>query len=120
MKLRAAKVFVTDLPRAARFYGESVGLPLKAGGADKGFCIYDTGPTQLILEPIGAEAPQARRSLVGRFTGLSLITDDIGKTHEELAGRGVAFTEPPEQQPWGGWMATVVDPEGNVLQIVQQ
>jgi predicted enzyme related to lactoylglutathione lyase len=120
MKLRAAKIFVTSLPQAADFYGERVGLTLKAGGADKGFCIFDTGPTQLIVEPVTQNAPATQRSLVGRYTGLSLITDDIAKTHEALVARGVAFSAAPEQQFWGGWVATMVDPDGNVMQIIQQ
>ena len=30
-----------------------------------------------------------------------------------------AFTRPPEQEPWGGWVATLADPDGNTLQLFQ-
>ena len=30
-----------------------------------------------------------------------LITDDIQKPYEELTSRGVEFTEPPNQMPYG-------------------
>jgi predicted enzyme related to lactoylglutathione lyase len=120
MKLRAAKVYVRDIEEASRFYGELVGIPLKAGGPDKGFCIYDTGPTQLIVQPVHDGSPEHEQSLVGRFTGLSFITEDIQSKHRELRARGVQFSAAPEQQFWGGWTATLQDSEGNVFQLVQQ
>jgi uncharacterized glyoxalase superfamily protein PhnB len=38
----------------------------------------------------------------------------------ELSALGVAFTGLPEQQDWGGILATLRDPAGNELQLVQQ
>ena len=36
-----------------------------------------------------------------------------------LKADGVSFVGPPEQQDWGGWLATMRDPSGNELQLVQ-
>ncbi|MCY3881604.1 MAG: VOC family protein [Chloroflexi bacterium] len=44
---------------------------------------------------------------------------DIAAAHRHLADRGVAFSRPPEQERWGGWVATFADPDGNTLQLLQ-
>jgi len=34
--------------------------------------------------------------------------------HARLSKLGVAFSMPPSRQPWGGFMALMDDPDGNV------
>lgn len=50
---------------------------------------------------------------------INLMVDDIGAVGRRLAQHGVAFERPPEQEPWGGWLATFRDPDGNILQLLQ-
>ena len=38
---------------------------------------------------------------IGTFQGISFTTDDVRKTHDELKARGVEFSQPPTEQPWG-------------------
>ena len=45
--------------------------------------------------------------------------DDIHGEHARLSAAGVEFIRPPEQEEWGGWVATLLDPDGNVLQLLQ-
>ena len=45
---------------------------------------------------------------------------DIHALHQELEAKGVQFSRPPEQERWGGWVATLSDPDGNTLQLMQQ
>jgi hypothetical protein len=48
----------------------------------------------------------------------SLTTDDCHGAYEELKGRGVEFTEPPEDRPYGigsGFR----DPSGNSIRVTQ-
>ena len=47
-----------------------------------------------------------------------LETDDVQKVYEELSARGVEFTGPPEQQPYGLDCA-FRDPSGNNIRIAQ-
>ncbi len=49
-----------------------------------------------------------------------LSVSDIHRLHKELTARGVHFSRPPEQEHWGGWVATLSDPDGNTLQLRQQ
>ncbi len=47
-----------------------------------------------------------------------LITDDIQSAYEEMTARGVEFTEPPNQMPYGidsGFR----DPSGNSVRLTQ-
>jgi predicted enzyme related to lactoylglutathione lyase len=50
---------------------------------------------------------------------VNLMVDDINAVHERLHGDGVEFTRSPEQEQWGGWIATFRDPDGNTLQLLQ-
>lgn len=50
---------------------------------------------------------------------LLLRVADIHVTAARLQDAGVRFTRPPEQEPWGGWIATFPDPDGNTVQLLQ-
>lgn len=45
--------------------------------------------------------------------------EDIFAVHRRLVDAGVTFSREPEQEPWGGWVATFQDPDGNTLQLLQ-
>jgi predicted enzyme related to lactoylglutathione lyase len=105
MNLGAARIFVRDIAEAKSFYTQRLGLTVEVADEEHGFCMFDTGTTKLIVEAIGGEDDEGR-ALVGRLTGLSFPVEE--------------FTGTPEQQYWGGWLATFKDPAGNRLQLVQQ
>lgn len=119
MQLNTARVFVRDLAGARAFYESVLGLTIKADGAQFGYCVFAAGATELVVEVVETEAPKEEQALVGRFTGLSFTVPDVRLKYAELLARGVRFTGEPELQVWGGVLATLVDPAGNELQIVQ-
>jgi predicted enzyme related to lactoylglutathione lyase len=45
---------------------------------------------------------------------------DIHAAYRELTARGVVFARPPEREHWGGWVASLRDPDGNLIQLLQQ
>lgn len=116
MKLNTARVFVRNIEEAKNFYSRVLGLPIKADGSEHGYCVFDAGAATLVVEFADGED----RDLVGRFTGLSFDVPDAQASYEQLRAKGVTFNEAPERQPWGGVIATLVDPSGNVLQICEQ
>lgn len=120
MELNTARVFVRDIDAAKQFYSSKLGLPLKADGSQHGYCVFKAGHTELVVEVVADDAPEEDKILVGRFTGLSFTVQDIGEKHRYLVALGVPFTGAPEKQFWGGILATLQDPSGNELQIVQQ
>ncbi len=119
MELNTARVFVRDIDAAKQFYSSKLGLPLKADGSQYGYCVFKAGSTELVVEVVSEDASEDDRILVGRFTGLSFTVQDCGEKHRELVALGVLFTGAPEKQVWGGILATLQDPSGNELQIVQ-
>lgn len=119
MQLAAARVFVRDIVAARDFYEKRLGLDLGHDGTAEGFCRFDTGQVQLVVELVTPDESPEDQATVGRFTGLSFGVDDVVATHAELSARGVRFSGAPEKQFWGGWLATLVDPDGNELQLVQ-
>ena len=50
---------------------------------------------------------------------LNLEVGDIDVSHARLRSAGVAFSRPPQQEDWGGWVATFNDPDGNTLQLLE-
>ncbi|WP_396269114.1 VOC family protein [Ideonella sp.] len=119
MMLNTARVFVSDLSGAHGFYANKLGLALKFGSPEMGYCVYDAGACQLVVEPVAADAPPDDLALVGRFTGLSFKVSQLAQDFDRLKNGGVVFTSPPKQEAWGGLVATLLDPAGNELQLCQ-
>ena len=116
-KLFAVRVFVTDWQRAIRFYTDTMGIPIAYRNDEIGWAQLATGEGQLALErvdPLDSES----KELVGRFVGVSLAVPDIFGTHKALADRGVEFIAAPEKQRWGGVLAHLRDPDGNVITLL--
>jgi uncharacterized glyoxalase superfamily protein PhnB len=49
---------------------------------------------------------------------VSLQVPDVFTTYKALVERGVEFVAPPEKQPWGGVLAHLRDPDGNILTLL--
>ncbi len=120
MNLNTARVFVRDLPQAREFYGQKLGLKLNASSLTNGYCVFNAGNCELVVESVGSDAPPEEQALVGRFTGLSFLVPSVHVAHQDLLAKGVVFTGAPELQSWGGTLATFRDPEGNEFQVVQR
>jgi predicted enzyme related to lactoylglutathione lyase len=116
-RLYLVRVFVTDFERAIEFYTETLGIPATSISREMGWAQLETGEAQLAIERTDPEDPE-NAALVGRFVGVSLEVGDIAGTYEQLLGKGVTFEGPPERQPWGGILAHLRDPDGNVLTLL--
>ena len=74
-------------------------------------------PGPPVMEPDTAE--QVRGLMAKGFAGtVFLTTDDVRADYDDLKGRGVEFTEDPEERPYGidcGFR----DPSGNSFRLTQ-
>lgn len=113
MQIAYVNVFVSDLERAIAFYEGTLGLELKHKAPEHGYASLRAGPVALGLAVAGAD----QQELVGRHTGVGLAVSDLEAEHARLAAGGATFSMPPTRQPWGGFMALVADPDGNVLYL---
>jgi predicted enzyme related to lactoylglutathione lyase len=98
----------------ARFYRDRLGLTPRTSKPD--FINFDWGGVRLSVSVHdGVRGPS--RDPLRIMVNLAVV--DIRAAHERLRRAGVVFTRAPEQEEWGGQVATFNDPDGNVLQIMQ-
>jgi len=112
--LSAVRIFVNDLDRARRFYGDV--LELRETAAAPEWAVFDIDGKKLIIEKVQPDDPE--HDLVGRLLAVSFAVDDIDRAYRDLTAKGVSFSEPPEKQAWGGTLAFPRDPDGNILTLV--
>jgi uncharacterized glyoxalase superfamily protein PhnB len=134
IKLSNAQLWVHDQDEALAFYTEKVGMEIRADVTlpEMGnFRWLTVGPpgqedVSIVLMAIpgppvmDAETAEEVRNLMSKgFAGtIFLTTDDVHASYEELRGRGVEFTETPEERPYGidsGFR----DPSGNAIRLTQ-
>jgi predicted enzyme related to lactoylglutathione lyase len=115
MHISYVNVFVSDLSRAVSFFRDTVGLPLEFSSPEHGYASFDAGNIRLGIALPGP----GNVELVGRHTGIGFEVADLEAEHARLSGLGVLFTMPPTRQPWGGFMALISDPDGNIFYLDQ-
>jgi catechol 2,3-dioxygenase-like lactoylglutathione lyase family enzyme len=118
MRLAALRIAARDSDRAHDFSAGRLGLRLTSDGRADRCCVFGLDGEDLVVEAVPVDAPARERALVGRFAGISFAVDDITAIHAQLAATGVHFSGPPERQLWGGILATLVDSDGDGLQLV--
>jgi predicted enzyme related to lactoylglutathione lyase len=119
-RLAAVRLFVRDLNEAIAFYAKHFEWKPAAGGASQGYCVFDVGGIDLVVETVAHDASEEDQALVGRFSGLSFQVADVATTYERMRSNGVVFSGEPEKQFWGGTLATLLDPAGNGIQLVER
>ena len=98
----------------ARFYRDTLGLTPRSARSD--FINFDWSGVRLsvsIHDRVHGESRDPLRMMV------NLAVDDIRAMHTRLAAAGVVFTRPPSLEDWGGQVATLLDPDGNLVQLFQ-
>jgi predicted enzyme related to lactoylglutathione lyase len=118
VRLWYATVYVRDFASALAFYRDVLGLPLRFADEKFGFASFATVGAGFTIAKIDAADPE-QHALVGRHTGIAFGVDDLQKSYEAWRAKGVAFPLPPTQQPWGGTLAQLADPDGNLLTVDQ-
>jgi predicted enzyme related to lactoylglutathione lyase len=134
IKIANAQVWVHDQEEALDFYTKQLGMEVRVDASFPemgGFRWLTVGPpgqdeVAIVLMAIpgppmvDAETSEQIRSLMAKgFAGtVFLTTDDCRASYEELKGRGVEFTEAPEERPYG-IDAGFRDPSGNSIRLTQ-
>lgn len=116
-ELAVVRIFVSDWNRAIRFYTETLGLPVSYRSDEYGWAELDTGAAKLALERVPPDDAEGQGH-IGRFVGVSLRVADVDATYVALSKRGVEFPGIPREQAWGGILAHLRDPDGNILTLV--
>jgi catechol 2,3-dioxygenase-like lactoylglutathione lyase family enzyme len=112
----AGVIIWTDrLAEMAAFYRDTLGLPVHSERPH--FVAFQLGPARLSVGLHSEVHGPAKESV--RVT-VNLGVADIQAVYHDLSRRGVVFVRPPEREHWGGWVASFRDPDGNLLQLLQQ
>lgn len=114
-------LIVDDIDKAQRFYTETLGLPLKHRRGD--YAQMALSGTRLALF-----SRKAMGSVLGDALGpetsaakfeLGFKVEDCDAAFEELVACGVPAITAPETRSWGQRTAYVADPDGNLIELVQ-
>lgn len=116
--LRLAGVLIhTSADRFAAlraFYVEQLGLTPRSDR--EGFTNFEWGPVRLTLHvhsDVAGDAAEPRRVMI------NLASSDIEGDVARLAASGTPVLRPPQREAWGGRVATLVDPDGNLVQLLE-
>jgi predicted enzyme related to lactoylglutathione lyase len=109
-----AIIWTDNLERLLNFYRDT--LELKPNSHQSNFVSFATGETRL---GIGIHSEVSGQTRDPYRIMLNLGVDEINESYELLKTRGVQFVRPPEKEHWGGWVATFLDPDGNIIQLMQ-
>ena len=134
LKISSAQLWVHDQEVALKYWTEKVGLEVREDvtlpelGSFRWLTVGPRGQDDVSIvlmavpgAPIMDEATrkQVLDVVAKGFAGtVFLTTEDCQATYEELTARGVEFTEPPHQMPYGidsGFR----DPSGNSVRVTQ-
>lgn len=123
-RLAAVALLVPDYDEAIAYYTDVLGFELLENsdmGGGKRFVVVSPGSFGASLVLASASTP-AQVACIGDQTGgrvfLFLHTDDFARDHAAYLARGVAFREPPRQEPYGT-VAVFRDKFGNLWDLIQ-
>jgi uncharacterized glyoxalase superfamily protein PhnB len=133
-RIANAQLWVHDQDEALAFYTQKVGMEVRTDvtvpelGDFRWLTVGPAGQSDVAIvlmaipgPPVmdAATAEQVKAMMAKGFAGtIFLTTDDCQAAYEELKGRGVEFTEQPEERPYGIDSA-FRDPSGNQLRLTE-
>ena len=110
-------LFAADVEALVPFYRDALGLTL-VGRTDNSAIFALTDGALLELVPGGVAADGGRKGHGAQSMQLGLAVTDLEAVRAALVERGIT---PGDVQTFRDWRwARVVDPEGNVLQLVER
>jgi uncharacterized glyoxalase superfamily protein PhnB len=134
ISIGSVQLWVHDQDEALEFWTKKVGMEVRSDvtlpemGNFRWLAVGPAGEQDVTIvlmaipgPPVMDEATADQvRELMGKgFAGtVFLTTDDCQASYEELSSRGVEFSEPPEDRPYGidsGFR----DPSGNSVRLTQ-
>lgn len=121
IKVAQVTLYVEDQDAAVAFWRDKVGFTVTTdqpyGPGTRWIEVSaPDGGARLVLFKAGPDWPTLSSD---QPNYVMFDADDIVKAHEELAGRGVTFTQAPVREEWG-WSAVFTDPEGHLFHLSQR
>jgi catechol 2,3-dioxygenase-like lactoylglutathione lyase family enzyme len=108
-------LWTDNLEAMVAFYRDSLGLPVHS--IRPHFVAFEVGGIRI---SIGRHSEVHGPTLEPARVMVNFNVADIAAAYDRLRAAGVEFLRPPEHEHWGGLVATFRDPDGNLLQLLQQ
>ena len=134
IRIANSQLWVHDQDEALEFYTKKVGMEVRSDvtlpelGDFRWLTVGFPGQAEFSIALMAIPGPpvmdadtgeQVRELMAKGFAGTAfLTTDDAYASYEALKGRGVEFTEAPEERPYG-IDAGFHDPSGNSFRLTQ-
>jgi predicted enzyme related to lactoylglutathione lyase len=97
-----------------RFYVEVLGLTPRSDRS--GFVNFELQEQRLTIAVHSDVVGENQDPL---HVMLNLTTPDIATAYQAAIERGARSMRAPEREKWGGYVATLLDPDGNVIQLLE-
>jgi predicted enzyme related to lactoylglutathione lyase len=110
-------ITVSDFAKAKKFFVEHLGLTINSVNEEMGWLELKGKDGGALLGIAKAHEQETHRP--GSNTVLTLKVDDIEKTKQELEAKDVTFLGGILEVPGHVKLATFIDPDKNVFQLVQ-
>lgn len=114
-------LYVEDLERSMRFYGELLGLRMVYKWY--GHVAYEVGNSRIMLSPRHPGHEEFDDQNPGEQSGWGVAiyfgVENVDQSVEYLRAQGVPVTEEPMNQPWGERDACLLDPDGYHIHLSQ-
>lgn len=107
-------IWTQNLDKLLSFYTEILGLQLNSNHGD--FVSFKWGNMRL---NIGTHSEIFGVNKEPNRLMINLEVDDIQNEFSQLESKGVIFISQPTRQRWGGWVCTFLDPDQNILQLLE-
>jgi lactoylglutathione lyase len=117
MRFSQVRLLVDDFGAAFGFYRDELGLKVGFGDESSGYASFDTGSGTVAIFERADQGGVVELREPGDSTLLVLELDDVDAAVERLAGFVVGA--PIDQPEWGGRVAYLRDPSGNLLELFQ-
>ena len=120
MRFEGLTLTVASVERALEFYSGKLGLEVEWNSVPA-FAMLRIGAGTIGLlalaeaqkEGVAESSPEQKQAIHVEFS-----TDDLDGLYEELKAKGVAFHQPPHDEPWERSM-TAFDPDGYAVEFAQ-
>jgi predicted enzyme related to lactoylglutathione lyase len=117
MRFSQARLLVDDFGAAFRFYRDTLGFGTAFGDESSGYASFDTGSGTVAIFERSGQAEVVELRPAGDSTLLVLELDDVDAAVARLGEHVVR--EPVDQPDWGGRVAYLRDPSGNLIELFQ-
>ncbi len=105
-------LWVSNLKKATNFYERILGLNKKY---EYSSCVgFKCGGLEIGLRP----GRKTKEPVENAFS-IQFFVDNVDAVCEALKEKDVVFVKEPHDEPWGGREASFLDPDGNLLEIMQ-